>query len=373
MSLSQNFVLLAKNVLGWRQRRKVVTFVVDDYGNIRLNSRQARNYLDSKGLKVWNRFDAFDSLENSDDLESLFDVLCSVSDSVGKNAVFTPFSLPANINFDEIEDNKYESFCYELLPDTLSKYRPNENVFGLIKQGISQGIFCPEFHGREHLNVKMLMHLLRRRDSDVLACFNVRSYTSIGTKPFGNIRYPAAFAFEQFSENEALGRIIEDGLNCFERVFGYRSIHFTSPTMNEHSVLHNVLYNNGINFVDAPTFKLEHQGNGNYSKSFHYTGKGTKQAGQYFVVRNCVFEPTSDDGIDWVKYCLKQIEYSFMMNKPANISSHRINFCGNISESNRKKGLASLSSLLKAIVLKWPDVEFMSSRDMLRSFSNLSD
>jgi len=31
-----------KNIWGWRTSRKIVVFSVDDYGNVRLDSRQAR-------------------------------------------------------------------------------------------------------------------------------------------------------------------------------------------------------------------------------------------------------------------------------------------------------------------------------------------
>ena len=82
------------------------------------------------------------------------------------------------------------------------------------------------------------------------------------------------------------------------------------------------------------------------------------------MVRNCVFEPTHKSGIDWVGYTLKQIEAAFRMNKPAIISSHRVNFCGHIDSENRKKGLNSLKELLKKIVNRYPDVEFLTSTQL---------
>ena len=82
------------------------------------------------------------------------------------------------------------------------------------------------------------------------------------------------------------------------------------------------------------------------------------------LVRNVVFEPTEDRGIDWVNYAFKQIEAAFFWNKPAIISSHRVNFCGHIDPKNREKGLNALKQLLKKIVEKWPDVEFMSADEL---------
>ena len=82
------------------------------------------------------------------------------------------------------------------------------------------------------------------------------------------------------------------------------------------------------------------------------------------LVRNVVFEPTDDRGFNWVDYSLKQVETAFYWGKPANISSHRVNFCGHIDPKNRAKGLGDLKQLLKKIVQKWPEVEFMSADEL---------
>jgi hypothetical protein len=62
---------------------------------------------------------------------------------------------------------------------------------------------------------------------------------------------------------------------------------------------------------------------------------------------------------------MKEIEVSFKYKKPAIISSHRVNFIGSIQPDNRDKNLKLLSDLLKQIVIKYPDVEFMSSDELL--------
>ena len=82
------------------------------------------------------------------------------------------------------------------------------------------------------------------------------------------------------------------------------------------------------------------------------------------MIRNVVFEPTEDRGIDWVEFTMKQIETAFRWKRPAIISSHRVNFCGHIEEMNREKGLLTLKKLLENIVTKWPDVEFMAADEL---------
>ena len=67
---------------------------------------------------------------------------------------------------------------------------------------------------------------------------------------------------------------------------------------------------------------------------------------------------------------LRQIAAAFRWKKPAIISTHRVNFVGGINKQNREAGLKELHSLLKTIVKRWPDVEFMSTVNMLKELKN---
>lgn len=47
------------------------------------------------------------------------------------------------------------------------------------------------------------------------------------------------------------------------------------------------------------------------------------------------------------------------------ISSHRINYVGGIDINNRIKNLKLLDEFLSALLMKYPDVEFMSSDQLI--------
>jgi len=368
-ALKNTFWLNAKNTLGWKTKRKIVVFAVDDYGNVRLASKQAREALDKAGLKVLSRFDAFDTLEDADDLSALFEVLTSVKDKNGRPAVFTPLALPMNIDFEQVIENRYSGFYNELLPVTFQKLPGYQGVFDLWREGMDKGIFVPEFHGREHLNLNVFRHLLQKRDPEIMANLSESSYTSISSVPFPNIGFTAAFQFEDFAENEHLKTVIREGVQAFEQVFGRRAVLFNAPCGQEHRILHGVLAEEGVRYIEKTIFYKEHQGGGRYKTIINHTGKKT-QSDQTILVRNCVFEPTDDRGIDWVAFAMKQIEAAFRWNQPANISTHRVNFCGRIDQNNRRKGLTTLGALLKKITQKWPDVEFMTSAELGNLVSN---
>lgn len=357
-----------KNLWGWRTDRRIVVFSVDDYGNVRLDSRAARERMDAAGLRVHSRFDAFDALETREDLELLFEVLSSVRDKNGRPAVFTPFAMPCNIDFERMAEDGYQSYRYELLPVTFEKLAARDpaayaGAWALWQEGVAKGLLVPQFHGREHFNLKVFEEKLAARDHEVMTCLANRSYTSISSSGYSTIGCTAAFEFWEFDENRRFEEIITTGLDAFEKTFGYRSTYFTPPGGGEHAVLHRCLKNAGINYVNEALIKSEHQGRGRYRKSFNWTGK-RYPAGTTAVVRNVLFEPAVESGCDWVKYTLKQIEAAFRWGKPAHISSHRVNFCGHISPENRLKGLTELRKLLQVIVTRWPDVEFMGAGEM---------
>lgn len=356
-----------KNIHGWKTKRKIVILSVDDYGNVRLDSKKSRENLDKAGLKVFNRFDAYDTLETKEDLEALYNVLSSVKDKNERHAVFTPFALPCNINFEAMAEEGYKRYVDELLPNTYSKLanidpKAYENTWELWREGIAEGLMKPQFHGREHFNLRVFEEKLKKNDKELMVNLKNRSYTSISSSGFSTIGYTAAFEFFNIEENKIFEHITKDGLKKFEEVYGYPAIHFNPPGGREHPIIHSFLKEAGIKYLDTPLIKNEHQGKGKYKKVFNWTGKRNKER-QIFQVRNVVFEPTHGT-INHVEKAFEQIKAAFFWHKPAIISSHRVNFCGHIDEKNRKKGLDSLSSLLSKIVNEWPDVEFMASSEL---------
>jgi hypothetical protein len=367
-SLKKNLIDHIKNSIGWKTNRKIVVFSVDDYGNVRLNSKEARTKLDAAGLKIYSRFDALDTLETKQDLEQLYDVLSSVKDKNGRHAVFTPFALPCNIDFEKMEAEDFQEFHFETLPNTYKKLatqqpKAYEGAWNLWKEGIVKGFLKPQFHGREHLNLTIFNDKLKNRDLELIAALKNKSYTSISDEHYPTMSSTAALDFWELNEIEAMKPMLIEGLQLFEEVYGYPSTNFTPPVYNIHHSLLKTLMDHGIRYIDLGLVRKEHQGLNAYKTSVNYTGKTTAE-GLAIMVRNVVFEPTEDRGMDWVPYTMKQIEIAFKWNKPAIISSHRVNFCGHIDEHNREKGLSALRDLLRQIVKKWPDVEFMAADEL---------
>lgn len=362
--MKQQILNHLKNIPGWRTNRKLVAIAVDDYGNVRLHSKKAREQMDKAGLKVHSRFDAYDTLETREDLEALYEVLESVKDKNGKPAVFTPYALCCNPDFEEMEKQGNKEYIPEELPTTYERLesllpRDYQSTWSLWKQGIDRGIIQPEYHGREHLNLKAFNKKLEAKDQELLTALSTRSVTSLSGSGLDYIGWTAAFSFQGKGDYEKLKGILADGVQRFERVYGYKASCFTPPAQQFPPELEPYTAQLGIKAIDRPFFSRAHLGEGKYQRKIRAMRRLSD--GTVHLVRNVVFEPT-DSHIDHVAKAMDQISAAFFWRKPVIISSHRVNFCGLIDERNRKKGLTELKRLLDNITQKWPEVEFVGMR-----------
>jgi hypothetical protein len=352
------------NIPGWRTNRKIVVIESDDWGSIRMSSKVAFDQLKNKGMVVQDcAFSSYDSLESNDDISALLETLKSIN-SVKTSPVFTNVSIVANPDFEKIKNGNFFEYFFEDVCSTFKHYPEHDNVFELTKQGIEEGFIAPVFHGREHLNVRRWMTYLNNGNEALRYAFEL-GVTGIGKnengEPFKDLQ--AAFDLDDLNEIPEMEKVLQDGMNLFEDIYGFRSAYFVPTNGPFNNQLERTLHNGGVRYVN--TGKLQHEpiGNGQYKKNIRFLGQ-RNQYGQRYITRNCFFEPSSNRSIDWVDSCLAEINIAFRWHKPAVISSHRVNYIGFIVEENRRKSLSDLKKLLQAIIKKWPDVEFMSSSQL---------
>ena len=359
-----------KNIPGWHTVEKLVVFAVDDYGNVRLDSKAAYMRLSSKGVRLRSRFDHLDALETKQDLENLLETLASVNDSHGRHAVCTPYALAANPDFEAMAQPdagyRYESLLQtfgRLAADQAAAYK---DVWALWQEGIRSGLLKPQFHGREHLNVEMIERKMKSGDEELKINIENRSMAGLRDEPsLPGVGFTQSFGFWDRSEIAHHREIIANGLQLFEEVFGYRSETFTPPAQKLHPELYSFVEGQGVCAIDKPLHCVRRMDRHRAVREFNTLGQRRDQNHVSFV-RNVVFEPSNNKEFDSVGYALNQIAAAFRWRKPAIISSHRVNFCGHIEEENRKFGLDALGRLLKGIVSRWPDVRFISADELAK-------
>lgn len=369
MTMFQNSKLYLKNLFGKKTRRKIVAIHIDDFGSIRVRDVQARETLRTLGFPMSSsRYSNWDTLCTSEDLQLMFEVLCSVKDQFGHPACVTPFANVANPNFEKIRESNFTEYHRETFVDTFRRLgKAYDGAYELWKQGISENIFHPEYHGTEHLCVRRFMRALQENHKSTRLAFDhecvcLNSLDGDERRPY----LGAVFNIERPEDNEPLKDYIRDGIKIFQDTLGYCPKQFT-PGNGAHSlVLMPTLYECGIRYVDASLRMASPLGNGKWERHFYWNGK-VDSIGMKYLIRNCVFEPFLDDcsaNSNAVPLCLASVEAAFTMHAPAIISTHRVNFTGGIDKAHRDESLTKLKTVLQEIVKRWPEVEFMDSSRM---------
>ena len=352
------------NILGWTTKRKLVVLESDDWGSIRTRSKVDYEAMLLKKINVnKSNFTRNDCLESNDDLERLFEILSKHKDFKGTTAVFTPMFVVANPNFELIKGSDFNEYYYESFTDTCIRYPNHDRVHELWLEGIQNKIFVPQFHGREHLNVKRWMDGLKANDKGLQIMFE---HQSIGATYFDNKRiteHLAAFSPKKREDVPYYSSVIKQGLSLFEELFGYKASYFVASNSPEPKILEKTLKDTGIEYLTRYKLQKYPLGDGKFENEFNWLGKINK-LGQLIITRNCAFEPSDTTKTDWIDSCLSDIKNAFYWNKPAVVSTHRVNYISGIVDKNGSLGLIKLNNLLKSIKKTWPDVEFITSNEL---------
>ena len=369
MSIKSNIAHNLFVIPGWRTSRHIVVIESDDWGSVRMPSREVYEQFLKQGIRVdRDPYCRYDGLATKEDLSDLFEVLNSVRDKNGRPAVLTADAIVTNPLFDKIENSKYQLYFNEPFIETLKRSPRHGGAFDLWKQGMELGIFRPQFHGREHLNVKKWLKYLQDGEPTTLKAFEMGCFglTSIVDSRINN-NYMGTFNSGLYEDLLNYKEILEDGLNIFEKIFGYRSESFIATTYTWHPGIEQYLKEYGVKYLQGLiTQKIPHGDDCNIEyRKRNFQGKKST-SGLIYLMRNAFFEPSQMYSSDYVGECLHRIELAFRWRKAAVICSHRLNFIGSIDKRNTDRNLPMLKDLLKRIVKQWPDVEFMSSDELGR-------
>ncbi|MBA4323139.1 MAG: hypothetical protein C0408_10020, partial [Odoribacter sp.] len=358
----QNLKLHLRNIPGWKTSTKIVVFESDDWGSIRMPGKTAYEKLIKSGIGINDsHFIANDSLESNSDLEMLFGGLSKHKDKTDRNPVFTAACLVANPDFEKIKESWYSEYIYEPFTKTCERYPEHDRVYSLWLKGLKERLFVPVFHGREHLNVQRWMRALKAGNKELLSAFD-NGVFGISKGINGKIvpEHLAAFDNEFPSDISYMEEVLHTGTELFGELCGYRARYFVPPNSPGFNGIEKILKDCGLEYICSGRMQSEPLGNGEYVRKFHRLGE-RNSFGQIYITRNCFFEPVINEpvGKSWINDCLREIEIAFRWQKPAIVSTHRVNYTGFINPENRAKGLKALDELLKKIINRWPEVEFM--------------
>lgn len=351
------------NLSGQTTDKKIIVFESDDWGSVRMPSLSAYESLFKHGIRVdKSPYCLYDNMCSAEDVALLFETLRKYKDSRGQHPTITANAVVTNPDFEQIKKSGFENYSYETIDATFNRFFPKENPMDLWEQGMNDKLFLPQFHGREHVNVSFWLDKLRNNDLVFRQAFEQHCW-GISTDVYN--KYPksiqASFDYNDANELAFMKDSIEDGLQIFERLFGFRSQSFIPNNYIWPTELNKTLTENGVEIMQGMKYQLLPKPTGETNRK-----KIRRQNGQMIddllqTVRNVQFEPSLLPD-SWraasVKETLKQISTAFLWKKPAVITVHRINFCGSLRPENRDINLKLLNQLLQEITKRWPDVIF---------------
>lgn len=354
------------NYRGWKTNRKIVVIESDDWGSERTPSLDTYENLIKSGLRVdLCPFSKFDTIESTKDLQDLFTVLSSVKDKNGNPCVFTANFNLANPDFQKIRESEFEKYFYIDYLTTLKKYG-DVGVLPLIKKGIENKVFFPQNHSREHLSAPLWLNEIKGNNRSLQKGFDLEVYAlGLVTSPEIKKYHLASMLYSSQDDYNFVKEAITDSVKLFQEHFDFFPRSFISPVYVWNNGIEELLYHEGINIIQSSHFQNDFSPSKNaiLKRKYRFTGQ-RNSLNQLYTVRNCVFEPSIYTNLDNVNYCLNSIKISFSLKKPAIISTHRLNYMGGLSQSNREVNLKNLKILLTRIVTLWPDVEFMTNLEL---------
>lgn len=360
----RNYIM---NIPGWRTQRKIVVIESDDWGSIRMPSKEIFEKCLKEEYPVDKiSYECYDSLASEEDLNFLFEVLSSIKDKDGNHPVFTANCVVANPDFEKIKASNFSSYHYELITDTFRKYPQHKKNFEIWQQGLANKIFYPQFHAREHINVSYFMNALQIKDANAHFGFSNRmpGCISKGSNQGGN-KYLEALVYNSTEDKKQKLKIILEGLDLFENIFNYKSESLIPPNYTWSPDFDFPVFKKGVKYFQGTRKMKEPIPHGKLKFHTHLLGQAN-QYGQIYLVRNAFFEPSMFrlKIKDPVAQCLSNIEIAFRLMKPAIISSHRLNYVGFINKNNRDQNLHYLKNLMRKAISRWPEIEFLTTCEL---------
>ncbi len=364
--IKQNISFYLNSRNDWTTKEKLVVIESDDWGSIRMPSVDSYDELLKNGLRIDKcHFLRYDSLENNQDFQALQSTFNNIFQLTEKKPVITANYILANPDFKKIKQSNFEEYHREYFWDYLKEEELLDSYNEGLNKLVEAGYFYPQLHGLEHLNVTYWMQFLKNGSEETMLAFNNNVY-GISTNVSSEKRttFLAEFDYANQEEfNDFIAPCLEEAVVKFEEFFGYKSKSFIAPNYIWSEDVERVLSKMDVKFIQSSRMQqLPKMNNGAMLRR----NSGSKNAlGQSYLVRNCIFEPsTTMNKKEHADKCFRQISNAFLWNKPAVISSHRLNFMGGLVEDNRTQTLELMEELLMKVIKRWPQVKFINSVEL---------
>ena len=322
---------------------KYIIIESDDWGLERALNSDSIEWTKKKfGQDKFSRW-TFDSLESSEDLNEMFDLLEGY-----KNKFESPPIITANFITHNVDYTKPNELSF--LPISKGFNKESEDVRGLYESGIKNKYIFPQLHGYCHYNLSELKNYFVTEEGK--ETFNNNFLLARSTIK-GNLSFLHGELSSSNSEDGNIGEASEE----FKKLFGFYSKTVIPPTYIFDSEYITVIKENNITLVQSSNRLIKSNKKKYYFPHFH------KRKGLFWSVRNARLDTHPDYGF-YHEQCIRSIDTAFKYNSPAVIDFHRVNFAGKYSPDSRQRTMKELKLLFNEIYKKWPEAKFIHTQKL---------
>jgi hypothetical protein len=333
-------------LINW-QRWKAIVFESDDWGACswvpdEKTYEKLRDFpfMQRKGVK----FFSCSTLETSQHLKELFEVLSSFKGDDGRKVIWQANYVVANPDFEAIEKNNFSFYLDHPLPNFPSRWE-RKGFLSTVREGEREEIWYPEYHGRAHFDYLTWLNLLKRGDKVTQKTF--AEEVSLTWNERESYEYP-----NHISSQQRLSFLLT-GLKYFQQIFGRKPTSTVAPDYFWSEDEEGFFSQNKFQVIQAKNLQIS-------------SPSPKKMKNLTYLSRYLHFEPAA--GSDRVaKEVFQNILKEWKKNRPAIISSHRANYT-HLTPKIRQKNLTQLKNLLYLITTQFPEAVFLVDTEIAQIY-----
>ncbi|MEP6644908.1 MAG: hypothetical protein ABJA69_10435 [Acidobacteriaceae bacterium] len=331
--------------------RPLVLLQSDDWGRVGLRDHEGLELLKAAGLDCGERPYDFYTLEQAEDVTSLFELLLRHRDSNGRSACVGMNFITANVDFAAAEKCGFRAIRFRPLADGFPEGWVRPGLLEAYRRGIEDGVFYPALHGHSHFcQAAVLRYLSDAGERGQL----LRTLWRAGT-PYIHWRMPwVGYEYwdpELSREKRFLSSIEQAGsirhsAEMFFRLFSHRPLSACAPGYRANRDTHKAWMQQGIQVAQ----------NGPQAGMHPHVDR----EGLLNLYRTIDFEPGDSFSME---ECLRKADESIARGVPLIVSVHSINFHSSV-RNFRDPTLRLLDQFLSKLESKYPNLLYLHDGDL---------
>jgi hypothetical protein len=339
---------------GFHFSRPLVLLQSDDWGRVGVRDAEGHEELRAAGLNLGERpYDLY-SLETTEDVCELAEVLRQPLDSVGQPPCLEMNFVVGNVDFPASAAAGFRDIPLKSLTDGLPGHWSRPGLYNAYRTGIEVGLFSPALHGTTHFCRQAIARALIRDDERgalVRTLWKSETPYIHWRMPWVGYEYwdPERSAAERFIPESEQEQCIDWAVRAYRQFFDEDAVSACAPGYRAGSATHRLWKAHGIRVAQ--------------------NGPGTTRAphfdehGLLHTYRSLDFEPALNPELRW-EACVRNAAAWLDRGMPLIVSIHSINFHSTLAPY-RQRTLPILRDFLGALTKSYPDLVFVNTRQLL--------